>query len=55
MARWEYDVVELGTNEQLWRWPEVLNTLGADGWELVAIQESERNFYGVIKRPSETS
>jgi hypothetical protein len=43
MQKWEYKVIEVSTNEN------VLNALGAEGWELVAVAEDYQRLY--FKRP----
>lgn len=56
MNRWEYKCLRLGARELAEGCEETLNTLGADGWEVVAAVSGERHGYAhdvtfVMKRP----
>ena len=46
MPRWEYRVIDLGADvednpDRVSEYEDVLNEMGEDGWELVAVTETE--------------
>ena len=49
MPAWEYKTV--GGPKIGWLWEEGLNELGADGWELVHVQDKDGPPIFYLKRP----